>query len=118
MKRGKPREVIKGFVKTVWNEQKLDLIPTFVSKSYIAHLLGNGGQVVGTRGVRLNVIKSHSQFKGLKIKIKKIIEHGNYTTSWIILTSQNKVMNELIIHKVKDNLIIEAWSIGGNWLEL
>jgi hypothetical protein len=117
-KANRPKTVVTRFIKEVWNQKKVDSIPKFISRSYVAHLLGGGGEVVGTRGVRLNVIKAHSQFKGLKIKVRKIVEDGDHTASWITLTSQNKVMNELIIHKVKNNLITEAWSIGGNWLKL
>ncbi len=110
------KQIIKEFTDEVWNRNKSEVISKYISKSYVAHTLGKGGTVRGISGVKNNVLACHSKYSGLNITIKKMVQDKDFVSSWIVLRSGNKVMNEFIMHKVKGNKIVEAWSIGGDWL--
>lgn len=110
------KKLIKEFIKKVWNEKRVELIPNFILPSYVAHKLGKGGNLKGIGGVKFNVLDCHSRFKNFNIEIIKMIQDKNMISSWIVLHDGDKIMNELIIHKIVNNRIAEAWSIGGNWL--
>ena len=112
----KNKKVVENFIKTVWNQKKLELIPQFLSNSYIAHKLGAGGEVRGIEEVKLNILDCYVKFKNFKISINNMIEEKNMISSWIVLHDGARIMNEIIIHKLSNNKIVEAWSIGGNWL--
>src|SRR3989344_6106409 len=109
------RNIIRAFIKKVWNEKKVELIPNYISKSYVAHKLGKGGDFKGREDVRLNVLDCHSKFINFKVTISKMVQEKNLISSWVVLHNGSKIMNEIVIHKIVNSRIAEAWSIGGNW---
>ena len=64
--------LIKAFIKEVWNENKPEKIPNYIDKRYVAHLLRTHKKLRGIDGVRHNVITSHKNSKNFKIIINNI----------------------------------------------
>ncbi|MBU0467210.1 MAG: hypothetical protein KKF39_06110, partial [Nanoarchaeota archaeon] len=65
----KYNKIIRNFIENVWNNKKVELIPEYISKKYVAHTLGKGGELRGIESVKTNILNCHSKYKNFKIKI-------------------------------------------------
>ncbi len=111
----KNKKLIRDFVREVWNNKRIHEIPKYIDKKYVAHLLRSHNVLRGIEGVKNNVLTSHNSSQKFKIKIDNMFAEKNKVISLITLQRGNKILKELIIHKISNNKIVEAWSIGGDW---
>jgi|APSaa5957512622_1039677.scaffolds.fasta_scaffold91100_1 predicted SnoaL-like aldol condensation-catalyzing enzyme len=110
----KNKNIIKNFIEDIWNNNKIDLITTYIHPKYKAHRLKSMTTLRGINSVKKNIKDYKRKFPNLKIIIKDMISEGDKISSLITLINKNKKMQELIIHKIESNKIIESWSIGSD----
>jgi len=110
----KNKNIIRNFIEDIWNKDKIELIPKYIHPRYKAHRLRSMTTLNGINNVKRNIKNYKHQFPNLKIIIKEMISEGDKVSSLITLISDNKKMQELIIHKIESKKIIESWSIGSD----
>jgi len=112
-------QIIRDFIESVWNKKEYENIPNFISSNYQAnHLRRPETSFSGVEGVLKNSQYFHQKHPNYNIKIEDSFSFEDKVASRLLIfdTSGNssKTIRELIIHRIENNLIAEAWSLGSD----
>ncbi len=114
-----PKILIKEFIDVVWNKNNPSLISKYIDKDYIVHLLGSGNEGNGIEWVKNNVIDTHKEYPNFQIIVVNTVCEDDVVVSQLHLSSTKNghviASDEFILHKIKNNKIVEAWSLGNQW---
>jgi len=113
--------VYRNFIKEVFNEGRLDLLETFLDRSYINHD-APPGTPVGIDGVRQIVTMFRAAFPNLKVSIEDQIAEGDKVCSLVTIggdhngrifgvppTGKTIVMTGLTMVRIVNGKIRESW---------
>jgi len=113
------KEIIKDFIEKVWNNRQYELIPHFIAENYIVWVMGSKNTLKGVEGVLANVQGVHRSFDQFKIQIEDMFGEADKIVSRLTLHSirdaEQITMREIIIHRIEQGKIVEAWSLGSQW---
>ena len=113
------KEIIKDFIEKVWNNRQYELIPHFIAENYIVWVMGSKNTLKGVEGVLANVQGVHRSFDQFKIQIEDMFGEAGKIVSRLTLHSirdaEQITMREIIIHRIEQGKIVEAWSLGSQW---
>jgi predicted ester cyclase len=113
------KTLVRDFLEKVWNKGQFALVPGFIDPAYRAYALRTGHLVKGIEGVLANVQGVHRAFPGFRISVQDMFGEGDRVVTRLTMHATGETgditMREIIIHRLENNKIIEAWSIGTNW---
>ncbi len=113
------KKIIHDFIEMVWNNRQYELIPHFIAEDYTAWSMGSKNTLKGIAGVIANAQGVHHSFDQFKIEIEDMFGEADKIVSRLTLHSlrgtEEITMREIIIHRIAQGKIIEAWSLGSKW---
>jgi len=116
-------EIVSSFWKKVWNKKEFAALEDLISLDYSVTSLSNPDKVIiGREAIKQNVLNAWKQYSKFKLKLQKIYCDGNSVVSVIKLSgidnsnNRHMIMNEIVIHTIKESRITHALSISSHWV--
>lgn len=120
----KNKEIVNAFIEEVWNKGNVESIEKFIDPEYVGHDHDSGHLVKGQKGVKMSMISVRTAFPDVSITIDDMIcEEDKVVMRFTMVGTpceeyssdekcEAKELKEIIIYRLTQGKIIEAWSIG------
>ncbi|MHA1638094.1 MAG: ester cyclase [Candidatus Thorarchaeota archaeon] len=118
------KDIVKEFIDEVWNKGNVEAIDKFIDPEYVGHDHDSGHIVNGLKGVKMSMISVRAAFPDISITIDDIFGEGDKVVMRFTMVGtpceeyspdekcDQKKLKEIIIYRLTQGKIVEAWSIG------